>query len=184
MRYGYKHGIAQQARNIIQVLALGILLIGITSAVNAATINGSLGVGGSYGLSGNTLTLDSVLSSAASGDISLTVDFFTPPGTINNGVIDIASFTPITDVFVIGGWQFDMSSLVVNDNTSEILTMSGTGSLSGNGFDTTSVVWGFSGNTIGSSYSMTITAVPVPAAIWLFGSGLFGLVGLARRKAA
>lgn len=25
-------------------------------------------------------------------------------------------------------------------------------------------------------------AVPVPAAVWLFGSGLFGLVGLARRK--
>jgi len=26
-------------------------------------------------------------------------------------------------------------------------------------------------------------AVPVPAAVWLFGSGLLGLVGLARRKA-
>jgi len=28
------------------------------------------------------------------------------------------------------------------------------------------------------------TAVPVPAAVWLFGSGLLGLVGIARRKAA
>ena len=27
-----------------------------------------------------------------------------------------------------------------------------------------------------------IGAVPVPAAVWLFGSGLIGLVGLARRK--
>ena len=27
-----------------------------------------------------------------------------------------------------------------------------------------------------------ISAVPVPAAVWLFGSGLFGLVGVARRK--
>ena len=27
-------------------------------------------------------------------------------------------------------------------------------------------------------------AVPVPAAVWLFGSGLIGLVGVARRKAA
>ena len=27
------------------------------------------------------------------------------------------------------------------------------------------------------------TVVPVPAAAWLFGSGLLGLVGLARRKA-
>ena len=28
----------------------------------------------------------------------------------------------------------------------------------------------------------TISAVPVPAAVWLFGSGLLGLVGVARRK--
>ena len=29
----------------------------------------------------------------------------------------------------------------------------------------------------------TLSAVPVPAAAWLFGSGLIGLIGLARRKA-
>jgi len=29
-----------------------------------------------------------------------------------------------------------------------------------------------------------ISTVPVPAAAWLFGSGLIGLVGLARRKKA
>lgn len=29
----------------------------------------------------------------------------------------------------------------------------------------------------------TISAVPVPAAVWLFSSGLIGLIGLARRKA-
>ena len=28
------------------------------------------------------------------------------------------------------------------------------------------------------------TVVPVPAAVWLFGSGLLGLVGMARRKKA
>ena len=32
--------------------------------------------------------------------------------------------------------------------------------------------------------SLTVTAVPVPAAVWLFGSGLLGLVGIARRKKA
>jgi hypothetical protein len=29
----------------------------------------------------------------------------------------------------------------------------------------------------------TISSVPVPAAIWLFGSGLLGLIGIARKKA-
>ena len=32
--------------------------------------------------------------------------------------------------------------------------------------------------------SFTVTPVPVPAAVWLFGSGLLGLVGVARRKTA
>jgi hypothetical protein len=38
---------------------------------------------------------------------------------------------------------------------------------------------------IGSGNSMYVTsiqAVPLPAAVWLFGSGLLGLVGLARRR--
>lgn len=32
--------------------------------------------------------------------------------------------------------------------------------------------------------TVSLTAVPVPAAVWLFGSGLLGLVGIARRKTA
>ena len=32
--------------------------------------------------------------------------------------------------------------------------------------------------------NVTVSAVPVPAAVWLFGSGLLGLVGVARRKKA
>ncbi len=39
---------------------------------------------------------------------------------------------------------------------------------------------------IGSAYGdfgLELTAVPVPAAVWLFGSGLIGLAGFARRKA-
>ena len=35
-----------------------------------------------------------------------------------------------------------------------------------------------------ADYSFTVTTVPVPAAVWLFGSGLLGLIGIARRKKA
>ena len=33
-----------------------------------------------------------------------------------------------------------------------------------------------------ASHLVRVSAVPVPAAVWLFGSGLIGLIGIARRK--
>lgn len=46
----------------------------------------------------------------------------------------------------------------------------------------------FDSNGIGANYEITsvssVTTVPVPAAAWLFGSGLLGLIGIARRKKA
>ena len=46
--------------------------------------------------------------------------------------------------------------------------------------------WGasFDGTQYSELFNVTITQVPVPAAVWLFGSGLLGLVGVARRKKA
>jgi hypothetical protein len=37
-------------------------------------------------------------------------------------------------------------------------------------------------NEVTAAATTSITVVPVPAAAWLFGSGLIGLMGLARRK--
>jgi hypothetical protein len=33
-----------------------------------------------------------------------------------------------------------------------------------------------------ANFNANMSSVPVPAAVWLFGSGLLGLVGIARRK--
>jgi len=40
---------------------------------------------------------------------------------------------------------------------------------------------GASGNRIGS-FLVTASPVPVPATVWLFGSGLMGLIGISKRK--
>jgi len=41
---------------------------------------------------------------------------------------------------------------------------------------------GFVGTSVAAKLG-EVSVVPVPAAVWLFGSGLLGLVGIARRKA-
>ncbi|TNF99469.1 MAG: DUF1566 domain-containing protein [Gammaproteobacteria bacterium] len=55
------------------------------------------------------------------------------------------------------------------------------------------LAWAFSFNlglmfdTTGSNYTWAVHAgnvIPLPAAVWLFGSGLLGLIGIARKKAA
>jgi PKD repeat protein len=38
------------------------------------------------------------------------------------------------------------------------------------------------GNSDLATLQITVNAVPVPSAVWLFGSGLIGLVGMARRR--
>lgn len=43
---------------------------------------------------------------------------------------------------------------------------------------------GGNGSTVLGTFSLAPSAVPVPAAVWMFGSGLIGLIGIARRKAA
>jgi hypothetical protein len=42
---------------------------------------------------------------------------------------------------------------------------------------------GYVHNSYGNVTLFSTSAVPVPAAAWLFGSGLLGLIGMARRKA-
>lgn len=156
-------------------------------SVNAAPITGSMGLTGNFSAnpdlgSATDITLNTVVGTSGTGDIGGTVGFGTG-GSINNGLISLASFAPIVDLMNIGGWQLDLTSLSVVDQSTNLLTMQGNGTLSGNLFDATSASWTFSAQTA-SSYSMTVTAspIPVPAAVWLFGSGLLGLVGIAGRK--
>lgn len=50
------------------------------------------------------------------------------------------------------------------------------------GFNNTATDWAPSGVVYDNLNVAAVSAVPVPAAVWLFGSGLLGLVGVARRR--
>ena len=70
------------------------------------------------------------------------------------------------------------SDQIINDGTAGVFTGEILSSQDGGSS------W-FSSNQYGFDYASlngTVSAVPVPAAIWLFGSGLLGLAGISRRK--
>jgi hypothetical protein len=50
------------------------------------------------------------------------------------------------------------------------------------GISSGSYQWTWGSGATADSLTLNVGAVPVPAAVWLFGSGLLGLVGMARRK--
>ena len=108
---------AQSGRAALQLVALGLLLAG-ASLANAALITGSMGVGGVFGIdagsnfeSTTTLTFDTVeATSDGLGDLgTISVG---DTAIINNDTLTIRPvFSPQTDVFQIGGFQFDIDSL-------------------------------------------------------------------------
>ena len=49
-------------------------------------------------------------------------------------------------------------------------------------FTDTFIGTAFDQDELSMGFNYSITAIPVPAAAWLFGSGLLGLIGISRRK--
>lgn len=178
-------------RSILKMITLVTMLSGINTSAVAALITGDIGVTGSYSTSGGSdlsndtdIILGAVVGTNGSGDLA-SISFGTF-GSINNGSFSLTAFSPVIDVFTIAGWQLDLTTLSITDQTTELLTMEGAGVLSGQGFEATIASWTYSSQG-SSSYSLSVTsleAVPVPAAVWLFASGLVSLIGVARRKAS
>jgi hypothetical protein len=86
--------------------------------------------------------------------------------------------------------QFQFASLFALGNVSESLNGNGELLLTGDllwANTATGLTWannllGANTSTVIGSFSLAPSAVPVPAAVWLFGSGLMGLFGATRRK--
>jgi len=128
---------------------------------------------------GATFTFDETLLQVNSVSIDTGVwDFATIPGAIDNANGDVAgiavaayvdpgaSFTVATVEFAAIG--IGSTSLVLSENPVNL--------------------WASGGSeiypTLINGDVIVVAAVPVPPALYLFGSGLLGLVGLGRRKLA
>ena len=175
-------------QKMLKVILMCFVCLGASSAY-AVTINGSMGVVGGMDTGG--------LSLADATDISLTNLFGTNTGvgdlsgvtssSIGTGgavSLDVLTFMPVDNFILVENWRFDLSTLNIIEQEADSLILKGTGLLidMDGVLESTAAVWELT-TRYNTSYGITVTAVPVPAAVWLFGSGLIGLAGIARRKA-
>lgn len=123
---------------------------------------------------------------------SYTVTFGAPVANPRMHILSLASaltFSGIPLTKLSGESDFVVSGSTVtgvDNNTPNGHDANGTIELSGifSSYTFTAQYAASSGDGISIQIGADLTPVPVPAAVWLFSSGLLGLIGLARRKAA
>lgn len=153
----------------------------VTSAtVTYVAGNGNIGDGGST----ETIELYDVSSDVSNllsgGGVSVFADLGTG-NSYGSVVIDASTgYVPMPEVSV------NLNTTALTDLN---LLLSGVGTDFAIGTALTSIdgninetLWGSSDLQSAASLTLQVNAIPIPAAIWLFGSGLLGLIGIARRK--
>lgn len=132
-----------------------------------------------------TMTIDNV-SGAGTANISTTETFFGYAWTAHDITLQATGPGQITANMLFdwsGNNNIGVEVQFAMDNMGNVTTLDG---VSNDGIPGNPMAVGtpFAGFSAAFNGQATPAAVPVPAAAWLLGSGLLGLVGVARRKAA
>jgi hypothetical protein len=178
-------------KSLLTVMSLFIAAL-VSGQVFAASVQGTLDMGGLFTPSpdpNNDLASATHVQFDSEVFLGATGDFI---GTTTGGLaLADFGFSPLDPdplSWTLGAFTLSLTSMTVTAQSATQLLLRGVGTLDDGvgGFDPTPATLSWTGNGPGDlkSWSATVSAVPVPAAVWLFGSGLIGLVGMARRKKA
>ena len=175
-------------KKIITVLILNLLVIIPAQA-------GTVGMSDLWNFDGQMIVTDPAIGTVSYTNISGSFDFdmgtvnFGDPSLLFFGLLWTAEGTieNLQDGTYIGhlvtnwgantyNWDI-LWDITLQGNTASVVTLDGDG-------DGISGITITDGVFIGTSFAIdgTLTAVPVPAAVWLFSSGLIGLIGVVRRR--
>jgi hypothetical protein len=130
-----------------------------------------------------------IVNAMASGitqDITLLNTNLAGGSSTTNGVFGTSTSAGLTTLNYYGG--FTMDSLLVGQSTTLYgVTGNATGSGAGHVYSLGTATFGMVaglGNDVLTFTGNGTSAVPLPAAVWLLGSGLLGLAGVSRRRLA
>jgi hypothetical protein len=158
-------------------LILGLFIV---SSANAATVwvgSGMVNQINELDFSGNVIGTIAPFTSQRTGGMIMVGNEVWWGSADTNQIFRLDIFgNPIGTIAPFTGTRTGGMTMVGNEvwwgsaDTNQIFRLDSSGS----------VIGSFAGSVIGWTGGMTV--VPIPAAVWLFGSGLIGLIGLARRK--
>ena len=187
-------------KTILAVLAIGFISCGLFSQQAQATlINGDIQFAGETRFDTNSL--------ATAHRVVTWFDVFHNAGfsSVTSGTGDFAGIfpgtqatmaqpwifnpsTPTPGLWSVGGFTFDLLTSTIVTQNAQFLSISGTGIVSGNGFDPTNMEWSFSSQNAGGRprtiFSFSANGVAVPdggSAVALLGLALTGIEVLRRK---
>jgi hypothetical protein len=187
-RSNHRFNLSSQMNYLKISIGTVILALGMLGSAQASMIKGQLDFAGAATINrenGMFTSFDYLYDPFV---VYATEDFATSIGHTVNADLDPINFLSLSlpeTLWSVNGFSFSLQSLSINDGT----TAGGTGIISHALFDDTEGFWSFTtqGNsdtdgTFGFSSTAMPSAVTVPAAVWLFGTALIGLVGFGKRR--
>ena len=183
-------------KTILAILAMGALSCALFSQqAQADPITGSIAMGGTVALNGpiNTATqvnhwfavgtLNDGFSTVfgVSGDLASTINVLDEAAMAQPW--DFGSGGPQAGLWSVGGFTFDLASSTIVTQVPGFLNVTGTGTISGNGFDPTQATFSLTVNQLGTRLVFGAITNTIPdggTTVMLLGFGISAL-GIARR---